>query len=199
MEIYQLSNNFLTTKLLGGSKVIKQKIYDHLVNLSPSDRYMRFFNGLSDDAILNYATNKISFKNDGIIVVIDNDKVIGFVHIARIDKSDDFECGISIDQEYRQQNIGFKIFQKSISWAKANSCKNLYLNCLYQNIPMNKMVKKFNLDIKRDYEDGTNTAKLEMSGIPDLESIIKTKSEDTILVWDLAYRKQLNKLFNFYK
>ena len=169
-------------------KKVKDWIFAHLCKLSPDDRRMRFFTPLSDTAIRNYI-EKIRGE-DEIFLTMDtvggDIRVTGFLHIASLGDSS-YEIGISVDHDHRQHGIAGQLFDRAFIFLKAHGCKKLYINCLSTNTAMQKIVRRYKMEVHRDVDDPTtSTAFIEMDSRGDFYSWLEGNSQDNIALFNLA-------------
>lgn len=174
-------------------KKLKGWIFEHLQRLSPDDRRMRFFITLSDDAIKNYL-DKIR-ECDEIFLTMDSIggkiKVTGFLHIASLE-DDAYEIGISVDEDQRKNGIASQLFDRAFMFLKARGCKKLYINCLSTNTAMQKIVRRYKMEVRRDVDDPTtSTAFIEMNPIGDFYSWLQGNNQDNIALFNLAVQQLL--------
>lgn len=167
---------------------VKKMILDHLTRLSQDDRRTRFFIALSDTALEGYV-DKIR-KEDEIFLTMDTIggrlKVTGFLHVASLG-DDSYEIGVSVDSDQRQHGIACQLFDRAFIFLKAHGCKKLYINCLSTNTAMQKIVRRYKMDVKRDPDDSTTSiAYLEMNPESDFYSWLKGNSQDNIALFNLA-------------
>lgn len=169
-------------------KKVKQWICEHLIRLSPADRQTRFFIALGDSSLVNYV-DKIK-KEDEIFLTMDSVggkmKVTGFLHVASLG-DDSYEIGVSVDADQRQHGIARQLFDRAFVFLKAHGCKKLYINCLTTNTAMQKIVRNYKMDVKRDLDDlSTSVAYLEMDPKGDFYAWLKGNSQDNIALFNLA-------------
>lgn len=168
-------------------KQLKGWIVEHLIKLSPEDRRMRFFHAVRDDGLKSYL-DKIS-KDDEIFITMDtisgSMKVTGFLHVAALGDGS-YEIGVTVDADHRKSGIAGQLFDRALMFLKGNGCKKLYINCLSSNTAMQKIVKRYKMDVKRDKDDPTtSTAVVEMNQSADFYSWLKGSHQDHIALYDL--------------
>lgn len=169
-------------------KKVKSWIFDHLTRLSPDDRRTRFFMA-TNDTFLNAYLDKIS-KNDEIFLTMDTIggelRVTGFLHVASMGNGS-YEIGVSVDSDQRKQGIARQLFDRAFIHLREVGCKKLYINCLSTNVAMQKIVRHYQMDVKKDEDDPTtSTAYLEMNGQPDFYAMLQGTHQDNIALFDLA-------------
>src|SRR5574343_68225 len=198
MKVIQLTRSAI--KLIapiGGEDKVRQLLTEHLLRLKPEDRYLRFFNAMTDFAIEKYIS-KVDFTSHGIFVIFDEAgaNIVAFLHASKFDGEieNEYELGMTVDEEHRGSGIGYELFKTGVSWAKSMVCKRIYVNCLYQNKAMQKIAEKFNMETKSiDYETKEGEIKIPHNHV-DIFSYLTHHAGNNMLLLDLAYRRNLNAL-----
>lgn len=174
------------------NKAVKGWVLEHLMRLSPDDRYMRFFSPYNDSALARYVDG--IKETDEIFLTMESEgfntrrfKVTGFLHVAALG-DDSFEIGVSVDADQRKNGIAASLFDRAFTFLKARGCKKLYINCLSINTPMQRIVSKYSMTITRDPDDpSTRTACAEMDNSPNVFAWLKGVHQDQIALFDLAF------------
>jgi len=182
----------------------RERILRHLKRLSPEDRYMRFFTPATDDFIESYVDrllDKESFGLNALFVRYDDfgREIIGLVDACAVKSKTDeqpteFELGISVDVEHRKHGLGYMLYEEAFSWLSALGAKRVFMSCLTTNVPMQRIVKKFNMASMS--EDGERTAELELPGTKDVVGLLVGNSRNLCGFYDLMYRRQLSDIWS---
>lgn len=180
---------------------LRKAIAKHLKALTPDDRYLRFF-GSFGDASINAYVDRIELDEGGIFIAFDEHpkNLVGFLHLGAVDQLDEYEVGISVASSYRKQGIGYELFKEAVKYATNTGAKRLYINCLYQNVAMQKMVKKLGEQfgtVNMTSDGETKTAKITLPGTQNLFGIVVGNVEKSIVLYDLAYQRQLRNFEKF--
>lgn len=124
---------------------IKKKITEHLLRLSPEDRYCRFGTAVNDEFIRKYVDKLdpsdslfFSFGIDGSIVA--------FCHLAQY-SNDSADLGLSVDASHRNKGLGRLLTRQAISEAKVKGFKKLYIYFLSDNAAMYKLAHRHGLSV----------------------------------------------------
>lgn len=179
---------------------IRKTLLKHLLQLPPEDRYLRFFGPLGDAAIENYV-KKINLFDGSIFLACEGlpDKIIGFLHLAGSSVKE-AEIGVSVDNAFRNKGIGYELFKQACVHAVNKGCKKLYVNCLYQNVAMQKMVKKLGSqygDVSMTSDGDTKTASINLPGIMNPYGMMIENTGLAVSFYDLAYRQHLQRFDRF--
>ncbi len=185
---------------ISGEDKIRQLLADHLIRLSPEDRYLRFFSTLPNDAIKAYV-NRIDFDKDGIFVVFDEslEAVQGFLHASKLETKFEveYEFGLTVEEDQRGSGIGYDLFAKAIEWANGLGGKRIYVNCLSKNKAMQKIAEKFKMETRSiDYE--TREGELQLQSHPNMFAYMYTTTANNITLYDMAARKQIHEAIQSY-
>jgi RimJ/RimL family protein N-acetyltransferase len=175
---------------------LRALIEQHLIAMTPDDRYLRFFARQSDDAIRAYV-NKLDFVHDGIFVVFNNDvsSILGLLHVAKLDSVDghEYELGLTVSDEARGMGLGLKLFDAGITWAKAQGGKRIYINCLTENKVIQHLATKLKMKCSTlDFD--TKEGELQLDARPNAMACILQDTSNSIAIFDMARRKQVQQL-----
>lgn len=117
---------------------------EHLISMSPDDRYMRFGYHIHDDQIIKYVERSYGSDNETsqwFGIFNDEGLIIATLHVVMV-TSKKAEMGCSVLSEYRNKGIGQLLFERGLVWARANGARTIYMQCLSQNIAMQKIAKR---------------------------------------------------------
>jgi RimJ/RimL family protein N-acetyltransferase len=127
----------------------KELFRDHLLRLDPRSRHLRFGGGMSDDFLVHYAENCFG-KGD---LVYGDDKIVGAAELrsnqpiwseqAPFVRGIHAEAAFSVEESYRRQGIGEKLFKRILRAATNHGVETIEIVCLPENIGMQNLAKKF--------------------------------------------------------
>ena len=160
--------------------VYREKIYKHLIRLSPEDRYLRFGYTVGNEAIKKYV-DKISPDDNTFVIVNDDLQIIAMAHMS-IDENKIGEIGFSVNKECRKKNHATKLFQRALITAKVLGLTELYVVFLPENRAMRESAQKFGMEIQK--VDGDMTGRKKLKQISPIE------------LFEYAIAQQMN-LFDF--
>lgn len=167
-------------KLLSEDRASRAAYLVHLLDLKDLDRKNRFSGSVSTDFIVKY-WNGIPTDDDIVAIysTVDN-CVVGYAHIAYINKCTDAEIGFSIEKSFQSKGFGFKLFQYCVDRCRnVKNIKKIWTYCVPDNISVKKIVQKCGLKIELD--DNT-AASAKLTGF-DFESANRLYSHDIIGYW----------------
>lgn len=171
----------------------KPAILDHLLRLSPGDRYTRFFTAIKDDALKNYVNKIVDLtltRGFGIFAP-DGITLIAFAHVGLIEEDSvgrSAEFGISVDEKYRGKGIVHRLMKRVISYCEANEVDILFMSCLSQNKKMQSIAKSAGMKVVIDH--GEALAELNLTDSPKSRAA-RLSSEfvyNQIAAYDKCYR-----------
>lgn len=151
----------LKTKILVSPtqvKLYEDAIREHLMELSPNDRYLRFFG--SSQAQLEYWLNKITTTGatkHTIVLILAGEKVIGVGDLAYVVNSEEGEAAISTLKEYRKelfqgQRLGVALIQILLDVAQELKLSTIVYSTLPENVSMLNLGKS--MGFKHKWVDG---------------------------------------------
>lgn len=131
-----------------------EEFRNHLLRLSSESRHLRFGAEVSDTYIEDYALHALD----------SNCRVWGFFgprgnlrgtgELKRFSKKPDCaEAAFTVEDQYRGQGIGSELLSRIIRSARNRDIHHLYLNCLSENLVMQKVARKFEANLTFDHGD----------------------------------------------
>lgn len=167
-------------------------LVEHLKSLSEEDRYMRFGYQIRDDQIEKYVERSYDSENENsqwFGIFDDGGTIIASLHVVMV-TSKKAEMGCSVLASYRGQGIGQTLFERGLVWARANGAKTIYMQCLSQNVPMQKIAKRNGM-LVATMAYNEKEGKLEFP-TTDLTAPYSDIIIDRIAAVDAAFRNQRN-------
>ena len=106
----------------------------HLLSLSPEDKYLRFGSVLKPQVIIDYV-NRIDMDRDVVFGIHDDAlRLIGAAHVAF--SSDEAELGVSVLADSRGLGHGTALFNRSVEHVRNRYHRRIYMHCLSENAAM---------------------------------------------------------------
>lgn len=149
----------------------------HFLDLSDSDRLLRFGNLLPDHLITKYV-QKLNFTRDTIFGVFDRElNLVGVGHLAFIPrqalpviqnattKERAAEFGVSVSGVARGKGVGSKLFERAAIHCRNADVDTLYIHCLSSNQPMMHIAVKAGMQIHRDHGESDSYLKLQPASV----------------------------------
>lgn len=164
----------------------KEAFRDHLLNLDPRSRHLRFGGGMSDDFLVHYAENCFG-KGDLLYGAFVGSKLIGAAELrsnqaiwseqAPFARDIRAEAAFSVDGRYRRRGIGEKLFKRILRAAANHGVETIEIVCLPENVGMQNLAKKFNTRFA--FEESSLTGRLKVSP-PTAFTLFQEASSDAL-------------------
>lgn len=131
----------------------KPRILEHLLQLSDTDRYLRFGYPATDEQIRRYV-DQLDFGRDEIFGVFNRRlKLVAMAHLAfSIDPqwSTCAEFGVSVAASQRGRGLGAKLFDRAMVFARNHGVHMLFIHALSENVAMLKIARHAGARVERD-------------------------------------------------
>lgn len=172
----------------------KLKYYaEHLKNLTDKDKHTRFCFSVSNDGIDKFILSILySLEKHHIFVAKENGKILGYVHLANIDK-DSWELAISVNADQQGSGVGNKLMSHAITWAKIQGIESMFMNCISNNKKIQHLAEKHGLKVISN-EGGDITAKVDLPNASYLDRLYNFTSEQSELFGKISQLN--NKVFS---
>jgi RimJ/RimL family protein N-acetyltransferase len=140
----------ITIEELGS--INRQQVFEHLLRLSPEDRYLRFCTLATDAFIHRYVFQVMDLDASPSFGGFSDGRLVGFAHLAVID-ADKCELAFSIDAEHRGTGLARSLVRTAIGWCRDNGMRKLCMSCLRQNKKMQALATSFGLNMTITYDE----------------------------------------------
>jgi RimJ/RimL family protein N-acetyltransferase len=139
------------------TKADRALLLEHLLDLGPEDRYLRFGNPLSDQIIRQYVAS-INFESDMVLGVYNDQLTLDAVgHFAPIPEKESSaapnsaEFGLSVSATARGRGLGTALFVRAATHARNSGITVLYMHCLTQNKAMMRIARRAGMHISASF------------------------------------------------
>ena len=169
--------------------LFKNQIEKHLLKLSDVDRHLRFGYQIKDEAIQKYV-ERMSAQD--IIFAIFNEKleIVAMAHFVLLDDGS-AELGLSVNEEYRGRNFGFKLFSRAVLTAKVLGINEIFVQCLAENAAMQHIAKKFDMKVVNQY--GETEGRLSVENASPSE-ILQYALTQQLTIYDYTIKSQISQM-----
>jgi GNAT superfamily N-acetyltransferase len=164
----------------------KEAFRDHLLNLDPQSRHLRFGGGMSDDFLVHYAENCFG-KGDLMYGAFVDGKLVAAAELRSnraiwseqppFGRNIRAEAAFSVDEGYRRRGIGEKLFKRILRAATNHGVETIEIVCLPENVGMQNLAKKF--DTQFAFEQNSLTGRLKVRP-PTAFSLFQEASRDAL-------------------
>ncbi len=131
----------------------RERIAQHLLALSPSDRYLRFGYSASDEHVRRYAA-QLNFERDEIFGIYNRRlQLIAMAHLAYSTKDAHSECaefGVSVLEHARGRGYGARLFDRAAMHARNAGVRMLFIQALSENTPMLNIARSAGALVRRE-------------------------------------------------
>ena len=176
------------------TKADRALLLEHLLDLGPDDRYLRFGNPLSDQIIRQYVAS-INFETDLVLGVYNANLTLDAVgHFApalekeSVDTPQSAEFGLSVAATARGRGLGTALFVRAATHARNSGISILYMHCLTQNQAMMRIARRAGMHISASF--GEANAHLTLPPA-DSASRVAEAMHQQIGLFDYAIKQQL--------
>lgn len=131
----------------------RARIAEHLLALSPHDRYYRFGFAAKDEQVRAYVGG-LNFDRDEIFGIYNRRlKLIAMAHLAysgdsRVSASSEF--GVSVLEPVRGRGYGGRLFERAVMHARNEGVTTMYVHVLSENTAMLKIARRAGATVVRD-------------------------------------------------
>lgn len=133
---------------------------DHLLRLDHESRRNRFCGGIADDVIQSYAATTRGpdvvvhgFFVDGVL------RGAADLRIIRPLERKEAEAAFSIEKPWQSRGVGSALLERTLLCARNRGIKHLHVSCLPHNSRMQELARKFDAEIKCDFDTALGTMK----------------------------------------
>ena len=125
---------------------------DHLLRLDHQSRHNRFCGGIGDDVIQSYAAS-----TRGPDVVAHGFFVDGVLRVIRPLDRKEAEAAFSIEKPWQSRGVGSALLERTLLCARNRGIRHLHVSCLPHNSRMQELARKFDAEIKCDFDTALGT------------------------------------------
>lgn len=128
------------------------RILQHLLELSPRDRYLRFGYAASDEQVRRYVEG-LDFERDELFGIHNRRlDLIAMAHLAFApaeQHSDCAEFGVSVSSHARGRGYGARLFERAVVTARNEGVGMLFIHALSENTAMLKIARNAGATVER--------------------------------------------------
>ncbi len=163
----------------------RDRLIAHLVSLQDEDRRLRFGGMVTDDYIKDYVTS--SFKTNCKWFACEEEcKIVAACHASVLDGQ--AELGCSVDKEYRGNKIAQAMFDRAVTWLRAQGITEVYMHCLTENGAMKHIARKNDMTVVSEH--GEVDATVSVQPATPFTPIVDAYA-DRMAIYDMLYKRNL--------
>ncbi len=173
------------------------RISHHLLNLAPSDRYLRFGYVASDEQIERYVAG-INFDRDEIFGIYNRQiELIAMAHLAFAVESDFTSCaefGVSVLPAVRGLGFGTRLFNRAVMHARNQGVQMMFIHALSENSTMLNIARSAGAVVERDGSESDAYLRIPPA---DLDSRLTELVEEQVARTDYQLKLQAHQFWTF--
>ena len=131
----------------------RERIAQHLLALTPHDRYLRFGYAAADEQVQRYV-DSLDFERDELFGIYNRRlELIAMSHLAFApgdQHSDCAEFGVSVSAHARGRGYGARLFERAVVVARNEGVGMLFIHALSENAAMLKIARNAGATVERD-------------------------------------------------
>ena len=134
----------------------RRRIAEHLLALSPRDRFLRFGYQASDEQVGKYV-ERLDFGRDEVLGIFNRRlELVAMAHLAyaptpqRPGQPAMAEFGVSVSGKARGKGLGQRLFGRATLHARNRGIDTLFIHALSENTPMLRIARKAGATVERD-------------------------------------------------
>ncbi len=167
-----------------------ERITQHLLALSDSDRYLRFGYSANDEQIRRYVAG-LNFERDEIFGIYNRKlQLIAMAHLALSSNPELKSCaefGVSVLAQARGRGYGSRLFERAVMHARNEGVDMMFIHALSENMAMLNIARKAGATIERHGAESEAFLKLPPA---DLDSRMTEMVEEQIAQTDYRLKVQ---------
>ncbi|MBK6295319.1 MAG: GNAT family N-acetyltransferase [Rhodoferax sp.] len=131
----------------------RERIAEHLLDLSEHDRYLRFGYVANDEQVRRYV-DKLDFARDEVFGIYN--RKLELLAVAHLAYSTDAQCdacaefGVSVAESARGRGYGGRLFDRAAMHARNDGVSLMFIHALTENTAMLKIARKAGATVERD-------------------------------------------------
>lgn len=182
-------------------------ITEHLLQLGPRDRYLRFGYAASDDHIRRYVAH-LDFERDEVFGIFNRQlRLIAMAHLAYLTPQAALteqapgpaeppegmaEFGVSVNHHARGRGYGMQLFRRAVVHARNHGVQQLYIHALTENMAMLAIARKGGATVVQDGSESQAHLRLPPA---DFESQVSEMLDEQVARTDYHFKVQMRYLW----
>jgi GNAT superfamily N-acetyltransferase len=174
-----------------------ERILQHLLNLVPADRYLRFGYAANDEQIKRYVAG-LNFERDEIFGIYNRRlELIAMAHLAFAVEADFTSCsefGVSVLAHARGRGYGARLFDRAVMHARNEGVHMMFIHALTENTNMLNIARAAGAKVERDGSDSDAYLRLPPA---DIDSHMTEMIEESVAQTDYRLKVQAHHFWSF--
>ncbi len=174
-----------------------ERIAQHLLSLTPADRYLRFGYSANDEQIERYVAG-LNFERDEIFGIYNRRlELIAMAHLAFAVEADFTSCaefGVSVLSHVRGRGYGARLFDRAVMHARNEGVHMMFIHALSENTNMLNIARGAGARVERDGSESDAYLRLPPA---DLNSRMTEMVEEKVAQTDYQLKVQAHHFWSF--
>jgi RimJ/RimL family protein N-acetyltransferase len=114
-----------------------------------------YFGGGVGKQYVNDLVDKMLDKSEHHRLLVAEDdmgQIVGTIHIALMNNNA-VEFGVMVAESHRKLGISSKMMEYALTWCRNRNLNDIYMHCLGYNEAIIHLVKKYDLEVTKEYGD----------------------------------------------
>lgn len=175
----------------------RERIAQHLLALTPHDRYLRFGHWAHDSQIQRYVAS-LDFDRDEIFGIYNRKlELIAVAHLAYAKDQRHDSCaefGVSVLTSARGRGYGARLFDRAAMHATNDGVSLMFIHALSENAAMLKIARNAGAKVERDGSESEAYLRLPPAS---LDSRVTEMIEEQIAQTDYRLKSQAKSFWSF--
>jgi RimJ/RimL family protein N-acetyltransferase len=175
----------------------RERIAQHLLALTPHDRYLRFGHWTRDEQIQSYA-DSLDFDRDEIFGIYNRKlELIAVAHLAYAKDQQHDSCaefGVSVLSSARGRGYGARLFDRAAMHATNDGVSLMFIHALSENAAMLKIARNAGAIVERDGMESEAYLRLPPASF---DSRVSEMIEEQIAQTDYRLKSQAKSFWSF--
>jgi RimJ/RimL family protein N-acetyltransferase len=175
----------------------RERITQHLLQLEPADRYLRFGYAANDEQIRRYA-EQLDFNRDEIFGIYNRRlELIAMAHLAFSEHPEHKQCaefGVSVLKQARGRGFGARLFERAVMHARNEGVNMVFIHALSENTAMLKIARSAGATVRRDGSESEAYLQIQPAS---LDTRMAEMVEQQFAEVDYQIKKQAKQFWDF--
>ena len=154
----------ITCRVLAHSEIRK---YEQFLKARDKQSISMYFGYPITDAYIEQLVDQMDANptKHRVVVAENSDlEIVGTVHIANVSTTE-AEFGVMVAESHRGQGVSSQMMEYALTWCRNRFLRDIYMHCLSHNAPILHLVRKYGLEVHKEYGDADARVTLPLSNI----------------------------------
>lgn len=175
----------------------RERIAEHLLDLSEHDRYLRFGYVANDEQVRRYV-DKLDFSRDEVFGIYNRKlALLAVAHLAYLPDAQCKACaefGVSVAPSARGRGYGARLFDRAAMHARNDGISLMFIHALTENTAMLKIARNAGATVERDGAEAEAYLRLPPAT---LDTQLTELVEEQLALTDYRIKSQAKQFWGF--